>query len=87
MGSLAMAGWACWYLIAPVLLFNYASRMSQSIKDILNYFREEASNNRDLGDKFEKLIATFLTKDPLYAERYSNVWLWIKSVPMADFQG
>jgi hypothetical protein len=28
--------------------------MSPSIKDILAYFREEARNSRDLGDKFEK---------------------------------
>jgi predicted helicase len=52
--------------------------MSQTIHDILNYFREEAANNRDLGDKFERLIAVFLTKDPLYAELYSNVWLWME---------
>ena len=31
------------------------------------YFREEARNNRDLGDKFERLIAAYLTKDPYYA--------------------
>jgi phage baseplate assembly protein W len=30
--------------------------MRQSIHDILSIFREEAANNRDLGDKFEKLI-------------------------------
>jgi len=52
--------------------------MSQTIQDILEYFREEAANNRDLGDKFEKLIAAFLTKDPTYAEEYSNVWLWME---------
>src|ERR1039457_5874902 len=52
--------------------------MSQSIHDILNYFREEAANSRELGDKFERLIANFLTKDPLYAELYSNVWLWME---------
>jgi len=50
--------------------------MSQSIKDILGFFREEAANNRDLGDKFEKLIAAYLTKDPYYANHFSNVWLW-----------
>jgi predicted helicase len=48
----------------------------KSVKDILNFFREEARNNRDLGDKFERLIAAFLTKDPYYANHYSNVWLW-----------
>lgn len=52
--------------------------MSQTIHDLLQYFREEAASNRDLGDKFERLIASFLTKDPLYAELYSNVWLWME---------
>lgn len=50
--------------------------MKQTIHDILGIFRDEAASNRDLGDKFERLIAAFLTKDPLYAELYSDVWLW-----------
>jgi predicted helicase len=51
--------------------------MSQTIHDILESFREEAANKRDLGDKFERLIASYLTKDPLYADLFGvNVWLW-----------
>ncbi|HKW28256.1 MAG TPA: DEAD/DEAH box helicase family protein, partial [Verrucomicrobiae bacterium] len=50
----------------------------QSIHDILEYFREEARNNRDLGDKFERLIAAYLTKDPYYANHFSDVWLWME---------
>ena len=50
----------------------------QTIRDILEYFREEARNNRDLGDKFERLIAAFLTKDPYYATHFSDVWLWME---------
>ena len=51
--------------------------MSQSIHKILDYFREEATNNRDLGDKFERLIASYLTKDPRWADLFGvNVWLW-----------
>lgn len=48
----------------------------QSLNDLLENFREEAANNRDLGDKFERLIACYLKGDPLYAELYSDVWLW-----------
>jgi predicted helicase len=51
--------------------------MSRTIHDILAQFREDAANLRDLGDKFERLIESFLKKDPLYAELYSNVWLWM----------
>jgi hypothetical protein len=38
--------------------------MKQTIHDILEISREDANNKRDLGDKFERLIASFLTKDP-----------------------
>ena len=51
--------------------------MSQTtIHDILAEFRDAALNNRDLGDKFERLICRYLTLDPQYSERFSNVWLW-----------
>src|SRR5260221_4873667 len=50
--------------------------MSQKIRDILDEFRIASENNRSLGDKFERLIAGYLTKDPLYADLYSDVWLW-----------
>ena len=50
--------------------------MKQTIKDSLEYFRQEAASNRDLGDKFERLVLSYLQKDPKYAELYSDVWLW-----------
>jgi predicted helicase len=51
--------------------------MKQTIQDILEIFREDAANKRDLGDKFERLIAAYLTKDPFYGGLFgTNVWLW-----------
>jgi predicted helicase len=47
-----------------------------TIHDILAQFREEALNNRHLGDCFERLIARYLQLDPLFADRFSNVWMW-----------
>jgi len=47
-----------------------------TIHSILEEFREAATSNRDLGDKFERLVATYLTVDPLYQDKYSDVWLW-----------
>ncbi len=47
-----------------------------TIHDVLAQFREAATSNRDLGDRFERLIAHFLELDPLFAERFSRVWLW-----------
>jgi predicted helicase len=50
--------------------------MKKSIHDILEEFREAAIHKRDLGDRFERLICQYLKLDPLYAERFSDVWLW-----------
>lgn len=47
-----------------------------TIHTILDQFREEARSMRDLGDRFERLICRYLELDPLYAERFSNVWMW-----------
>ncbi|HVA66887.1 MAG TPA: type ISP restriction/modification enzyme [Elusimicrobiota bacterium] len=47
-----------------------------TIHDILEEFRREASSNRELGDKFERLVAGYLKTDPLYQAKYSDIWLW-----------
>lgn len=49
---------------------------TRSIHGVLAQFREEATSNRDLGDRFERLICRYLELDPLYAERFSQVWMW-----------
>mgnify|MGYP000461567985 CR=1 FL=1 len=50
--------------------------MTTSIHSILEEFREAATSNRNLGDKFERLFATYLVTDPLYKDKFSDVWLW-----------
>jgi predicted helicase len=47
-----------------------------SLDDILQQFRDDARNNRDLGDRFERLMLRYFELDPLYADRFSNVWMW-----------
>ena len=47
-----------------------------SIHEVLAYFREAATSNRDLGDRFERLICRYLELDPIYVERFSRVWMW-----------
>lgn len=44
--------------------------------EILAEFREAARSNREMGDKFERLIANYLLTDPQYADRLAEVWLW-----------
>ncbi len=51
--------------------------MTTTIHDLLEEFREAASSNRDLGDRFERLMVTYFPNDPLYKSRFSNVWLWM----------
>ncbi len=48
-----------------------------TIYHILDEFKETATSPRDLGDKFERLILAYLKTDPLYKEKFSNVWLWM----------
>ena len=50
--------------------------MNHTIHTILDQFRQEATSNRDLGDRFERLICRYLELDPIYKERFSNVWMW-----------
>ena len=47
-----------------------------TIHDILAEFRASASNNRDLGDKCEPLIANYLVTEPQYQNQFSEVWMW-----------
>ena len=47
-----------------------------TLQTILAQFREDCRNNRDLGDRLERLMQQFLRTDPLYAALFSEVWMW-----------
>ena len=47
-----------------------------TIHTLLDEFRQTSTSERDKGDKFERLVAAYLTIDPLHKEKYSDVWLW-----------
>src|SRR4051794_21608942 len=47
-----------------------------TIESVLAALRAGARTNRELGDHFERLMRAYLTTDPLYAERFEDVWLW-----------
>lgn len=47
-----------------------------SLGHILAQFRDDARNNRDLGDRFERMMQQFFRVDPLYAALFSDVWMW-----------
>lgn len=47
-----------------------------TIHHILDELAEAATDHRDKGGKFERLMKAYLTTDPLYVSRFSEVWLW-----------
>ncbi|WP_409332028.1 DEAD/DEAH box helicase [Trujillonella humicola] len=42
----------------------------------MDQLREDALDERDKGSKFEQLIRAYLTTDPEWTARFSNVWMW-----------
>jgi predicted helicase len=47
-----------------------------TIHSVLDDLRNASISERDKGDMFERLMQAFFKLDPLYAERFSNVWMW-----------
>jgi predicted helicase len=43
---------------------------------ILQQYRIQSKFNKDLGDRFERLIRAYLKLDPQYLGLFSEVWLW-----------
>jgi predicted helicase len=43
---------------------------------VLARLRQVATSQRDLGDRFERLMRAYLRADPLFANRFAEVWQW-----------
>ncbi len=50
--------------------------MSTSIYEVLDELDGQSTSKADKGSKLERLMAQFLRTDPVYAEQFSDVWLW-----------
>lgn len=50
--------------------------LSTTVSDILTAFRDLPVSNRERGEKFERLMVQYLKLDPLYQEKFSDVWMW-----------
>jgi predicted helicase len=48
-----------------------------TIFEILDELRARSSTTAELGMRFEQLMGSYLLADPLYSERFSDVWLWM----------
>src|SRR5487761_2801304 len=50
--------------------------MTVTVHDVLDELRGSAWDERDKGDRFERLIAAYMRTDPLYVQKYDEVWRW-----------
>ena len=57
-------------------MLSYDEGTQQSIYNILAQIRSVSLTNRERGDRFERLIKAYLKSDPVYADQFSDVWLW-----------
>ena len=47
-----------------------------SVTDVVAAIRAVPGAHRDRGTLFEELTAEHLRRDPVFAQRFSEVWLW-----------
>ncbi|QSR31329.1 damage-inducible protein [Nocardioides sp. S5] len=50
--------------------------MSVTIHEVLEDLRASALDERDKGDKFERLVQSFLRTDPEWTAKFDDVWTW-----------
>lgn len=50
--------------------------MGSTIYEVLDELRATATSESDKGTRFEKLIKAYLRVDPVFADQFSEVWLW-----------
>ena len=62
--------------------------MSNGFQQVLDHIRSIADSEFDKGQLFERLMKTYFTQDPLYRDRFSEVWLWSEWAALRpDFDG
>ena len=62
---------------------NWANEGSRTIYEVIDWIRDTCESERDKGDKFERASRYYLMNDPVYAQRFSDVWMW-KDAPTND---
>lgn len=62
--------------------------MSVSFQEMLDQIRTVSDSEREKGSRFERVMKKFFAEDPVYKERFSNVWLWPEwAARNRDFDG
>lgn len=62
---------------------NWENEDSRTIYEVVDWIRDTCESERDKGDKFERASRYYLMNDPVYAQRFSDVWMW-KDAPTND---
>ncbi len=58
-----------------------------TFKQILEKYRTIAFSERDKGERFERLMQSYLKTDPKYANLFKEVWMWNEFPQKANFGG
>lgn len=58
-----------------------------SFQKVLDKYRKYSFSERDKGERFERLMQTYLQTDPKYSNQFKYVWLWNEFPGRRDFGG
>lgn len=62
--------------------------MPNSFHEVLDQIRSISKSQVEKGHLFERLIKRYLTEDPLYKYRFTDVWMWSEWIALrSDFSG
>lgn len=61
----------------------HSNEPSKTVYEVIQWCRDEATSERDKGDRFERAARYYLLNDPLWSARLEDVWLW-KNAPTHD---
>ena len=54
---------------------------------VLEKYRKISFSERDKGDRFERLLKSYLQSDPKYSELFKKIWLWNEFPGRKDLGG
>lgn len=61
--------------------------MPKNFIEILDKYRRISFNQKDKGERFERLIKAYLLTDPKYAVKFKKIWLWSEFPSKSDLGG
>lgn len=62
---------------------NWSKIPSRTVYQVISWIRDTAESEREKGDMFERASRYYLKNDPIYSQRFSEVWMW-KDAPTND---